>query len=103
MFLQCYTFKATMWLWNNGLQKASWYFVTLPKKYSQEIKANYPFTKRGFASVPVVVSVGAQEWKTSLFFSNEKKSYILPIKKVIRVAEKLDEGSKLEVNISIDF
>ncbi len=103
MIMQSFEFKAKLWEWNNGVQVASWHFVSLPKKISEEIKDNYPFTGRGFGSVPVIVTIGRQTWKTSLFPSKELQQYILPVKKEIRTKEGLKDGDSAKVKIDIDF
>ena len=55
MKLNLYRFKVKVWLYPG---MAAWHFVTLPKKESDEIKAIYGGMKKGFGSLPVVVSIG---------------------------------------------
>lgn len=103
MIMQTYTFEAKLWVWNNGVNPASWHFVSLPKKISKEIKDNYPFSGKGFGSVPVIVTVGKQTWKTSVFPSKEDQQYLLPVKKEIRQKEDIEDGGSVSVKIEIEF
>jgi len=63
-----------------------WYFVTVDKKESKEIKEKYGKVRRGFGSVPVGVTVGKTSWKTSVF-PNKSGTYDLPIKALVRRKE----------------
>lgn len=96
-----FTFDSTIWIWNNGATKGSWYFVSLPKDLSQEISDNYPFKHKGFGSVPVGVTIGESQWRTSMFPSKPYNTYILPIKKAIRMNEGLDKDELIKVIIMI--
>jgi hypothetical protein len=53
--------------------------------------------------VKVDVTIGATEWSTSLFPSTEYDSYILPVKKPVRVKENLDHGDQVNVTVSPVF
>ena len=96
-----YTFTSEMWLWqSNG--GTAWTFITLPQDVSDEIEGTVE-VKGGFGSVKVDVTIGATEWNTSLFPSTEYSSYVLPVKKSIRVKEKLDHGDQVHVTVSPVF
>ena len=96
-----YTFTSEMWLWqSNG--GTAWSFITLPQDVSDEIEDTVPM-KGGFGSVKVDVTIGATEWSTSLFPSNEYESYILPVKKPVRVKENLEHGNQVTVTVSPVF
>lgn len=96
-----YTFTNEMWLWqSNG--GTAWTFITLPPDVSDEIESSVPM-KGGFGSVKVDVTIGATNWKTSLFPSTEYESYILPIKKPVRDKEKLTHGEQVEVTLAPVF
>jgi hypothetical protein len=99
--MAAYTFTSEMWLWqSNG--GTAWTFITLPQDVSDEIEDTVPM-KGGFGSVKVDVTIGATEWSTSLFPSTEYYSYILPVKKPVRVKEKLDHGDQVVVTVSPVF
>lgn len=94
-----FTFSATLW---EPPGEVSWVFVTLPEADSDEILDEVP-RRPGFGSVRVTATIGATEWSTSLFPSKELASYVLPVKRAVRVAEGLDVGDEARVNIQIDI
>ena len=57
--------------------------------------------RRGFGSVKVAVRLGDSRWKTSLF-PQKSGGWFLPIKKPVRVAEGLDYGDTVEVELELD-
>jgi hypothetical protein len=99
--MAAYSFTSEMWLWqSNG--GTAWSFIALPQDVSDEIEGTVP-VKGGFGSVKVDVTIGATEWSTSLFPSTEYDSYILPVKKPVRVKEKLELGDQVTVTVSPVF
>ncbi|MEO6532472.1 MAG: DUF1905 domain-containing protein, partial [Pseudolysinimonas sp.] len=54
----------------------------------------------GFNSVPVTVTIGATSWRTSIFPGGDGR-YSLPLKKAVRVAEKMERDSEVEVTIEL--
>ena len=57
--------------------------------------------RRGFGSVKVDVRIGGSAWKTSLFPRKGGDGWFLPIKKPVRLAERLIEGDKVEVELTL--
>ena len=92
-----WTFEARMWLWKAD---AAWHFVTLPSDVTDEIE-DLVVERRGFGSVRVEARIGATTWATSIFPSNEMGSFLLPIKKAVRVAENLAEGDTCTVHLAL--
>lgn len=97
-----YDFAAPLWRWTAKDEESSgaWFFVSLPFDVSDEIEATAGPGK-GFGSVRVEVTVGSSTWRTSVFPSSEHKTYVLPVKKAVRVAEGLDEGTEATVRLSL--
>ena len=96
-----YEFTAKLWEWD-AATKSSWYFVSLPKDQGAEIKEiTSSGLKRGFGSVRVEVTVGSSKWMTSIFPSNEEKTYVLPVKKSVRKAENINDGDAVKVKIEL--
>jgi hypothetical protein len=91
-----YKFQAELWEYQG---QGAWYFVTVPRDISDEIKA---ITERmaGFGSVRVSVNVGNSVWKTSIFPDSKSGCYVLPVKKDIRKAEGLSAGDEVKVTIA---
>ena len=99
MFSKSFSFTSNLKRWNEG--KGAWFYVTMPVDQSQEIKANYPFSGKGFGTIPVKVNIGQSRWKTSLFPSKELSSYILFIKKQVRTAESISPGDSVHITITV--
>jgi hypothetical protein len=93
------TYRFTAELWEYPAEKASWFFLTLPTEVADEIEAAATTSRRGFGSVRVSVTVGSTTWATSIFPSREAGSYLLPVKKAVRVAEGIDAGDPVEVEV----
>lgn len=92
-----WTFTATVWQW----REQSWWFVTVPADVSDEVDEVVGDLTGGFGSVRVEVTVGGSVWRTSLFPSKEEGAYVLPVKKAVRTAEGLDDGTEAEVGIRL--
>jgi Domain of unknown function (DUF1905) len=78
-----------------------WHFVSLAPEISAEILDLTAGTRRGFGSVRVAVTVGATSWRTSLFPDSKTGTYLLPVKKAVRVAEHLDVGDEVRVQLQV--
>ena len=98
--MSAYEFTAPLWLWPG---EGSWHFVTVPEEISDEITDLTEGRRNGFGSVRVAVTVGASNWRTSVFPTKDG-TYVLPVKKPIRRAEDLIEGSPVATRIElVDF
>ena len=93
-----YQFRSELWMHSGN---TSWHFVTLPEDQADEIEEITHSTARGFGSVRVAVTIGLSTWKTSLFPDSKAGSYVLPIKKPIRLAEGLAAGEMVDVSIEL--
>jgi hypothetical protein len=93
-----FEFSAELWRYTG---KAAWYFVTLPHDVADDIDEITGDTRRGFGSVRVEVTVGSSTWNTSIFPDTKSESFVLPVKKAVRVAEDLDEGARFEVRLRL--
>lgn len=97
-----YDFTAPLWRWEakDEATSGAWFFASLPFEVSDEIEV-VAAPGKGFGSVRVEVTIGATTWRTSVFPSTEQKTYVLPVKKAVRAAEGLDEGSAARVTLSL--
>lgn len=93
-----YTFEAEVWEWSS---KTSWFFVSLPEDEADDLEERYGRRTAGFGSIRVEVTIGSSTWRTSLFPSNEEKTYVLPLKKAVRAAEGLGPGSIAAVELVV--
>lgn len=92
-----WTFTAAVWQW----REAAWWFVTVPEAVSDEVDEVVGDATGGFGSVRVEVAIGTTTWRTSLFPSKEQGAYVLPVKKAVRTAQHLEDGSRAEVSITL--
>lgn len=95
-------FRFTAPLWQHE-GEGSWYFVTVPEEISDEITDLSAGRRKGFGSVRVAVTIGDSNWHTSVF-PTKSGTYLLPIKKPIRLTENLTEGTPVDTQLSLlDF
>ena len=90
-------FDAPLWRWEGN---AGWHFISLPEEIADEIEDS-PIQRGGFGSVRVHVQVGVTTWSTSLFPDTKRGTYILPMKKQVRLKEQLEEGDAVHVHLTI--
>lgn len=93
-----FRFSAPVWLYEGP---ASWYFVSLPEDCADEIADLADGQTRGFGSVRVSVRVGETSWTTSVFPDKARNTYVLPIKKSVRTAENLADGTLAQIELGI--
>lgn len=102
-------FDAELWPWEPKRDEktgeptskgSAWVFVTLPQELSDDIRDSVP-RRAGFGSVRVVVKVGDTRWKTSVFPDSESGCYVLPVKKAVRTAERLELGDIATVDLEM--
>lgn len=95
-----YDFEAPLWRWD-ARQSQTWTFVSLPQEIADEIAERGGSLPRGFGSMRVEVTVGNSAWRTSIFPSSSEGTYVLPIKRAVRAAEGLSEGTGVMVHIEL--
>ena len=93
-----YTFTTPVWQTKGH---TPWFFISVPPAMADEIDQRTEGLQGGFGSVKVSVRIGSTTWTTSLFPSKEVETYILPVKKAVRTAEKLEDGTSAVVEISL--
>ena len=95
-------FDAELWLWE-AQRNATWIFVSLPDRESEEIRDLTRGLRRGFGSLRVRAAIGSSTWMTSIFPAS-RAGYVLPVKRQVRVAEALDVGDMAAVTVElVDF
>jgi hypothetical protein len=55
----------------------------------------------GFGSIRVEVCIGSTTWRTSLFPDTAAGSFVLPVKKQVRLSEGLCAGATCEVKLEV--
>ncbi|MCA9358182.1 DUF1905 domain-containing protein [Candidatus Kaiserbacteria bacterium] len=99
MTSKIYTLQVRLWMYPGEF--ANWYFVTVPKKMSTEIKEGFGKYARGFGSLPVAVTVGKTAWETSIFPDTRSGTYLLPIKAKVRKEEALFADDVIAVSFKV--
>lgn len=89
-------FEGTIWYW---MGPAPHYFVTVPPKECEDLKAIQSSVTYGWGMIPVTVRINETEWTTSLFPKDGQ--FIVPIKLLVRKAEKLEEGQTVQVRLDV--
>lgn len=89
--------SAKVWLYKG---EGPWHFITIEKDNADEIQKSYHWPRRGFGSIPVNVTLGSTKWKTSIF-PDKDGTYLLPLKKEVRVKEGIKEGDTIEVFLEV--
>lgn len=89
-------FEGEVWYWKGP---APHYFVSVPQKESDDLKAILRSVTYGWGMIPTAATVGETEWTTSMFHKDGK--YIVPIKAVVRKAEGIDEGDTVKIRLVI--
>ena len=93
-----HSFEAELWRYDG---EAGWFFVSLPTELADAIQVeNGPLASR-FGSVRVSVRVGSSRWATSVFPDRGRGTYLLPVKKSVRLAEGLDAGDTIPVELNV--
>lgn len=93
-----FRFTARLWL-HTG--EAAWCFATVPPAVAAVIDEVHEDGRRGFGSRRVRVTIGTTEWSTSIFPDASTNSYVLPVKKAVRTAERIGEGDVVDVMIEL--
>jgi hypothetical protein len=93
-----FAFSAPLWQWM--ARRDEWFFVSVPEELSDEIGARSEGLTGGFDSVPVQVTIGRTTWRTSIFPGGDGR-YSLPLKKSVRVAERIERDSTVDVTLEL--
>ncbi len=94
-----YKFNSTVWLYPGV---AGWHFASIPQDISEDIKHNFGDRKRGWGSLPVVVTIGKTDWKTSIFPDKKAGGYLLPLKANVRKKEGINADDKITLLLEIN-
>lgn len=89
-------FSGEVWHWRGP---SPYHFVTVPEDESAEIQAASPMVTYGWGMIPVEVQIGSTRWTTSLF--PKDGGYVLPLKDMVRRAERVDVGDNVAVNLVV--
>ena len=89
-------FRGEVWFWRGP---APFHFVTVPEDEAALIADIAPAVTYGWGMIPAVVRVGGTRLTTSLW--PKDGGYIVPLRAVLRDAERVDVGDEVEVALTI--
>lgn len=95
-----HVFRAEIWE-HSPDEPGSWHFLTLPVDVAEDV-AFEAGPRGGFGSVRVEVTIGSTSWRTSLFPDSSSGSFVLPVKKAVRVANGLHAGDTCDVRLEVE-
>ena len=81
-------FSFTTEVWEHD-GPGAWLFVGLPGADADDIEEMLGKRASGSGSVRAEVTIGTTRWLTSLFPDSKRGTYVLPLKRAVRVAERL--------------
>lgn len=93
-----YEYSSKIWEHNSS---GSWFFVSLPKILSKEIRENLKWQEEGWGRMKAFAQIGELIWETAIWFDTKMDTYILPIKAEIRKKGNLKINQNIEMNIWI--
>lgn len=96
--IKLFKVNAKVWLYPG---KAAWHFVSVPKEISENIDFYFSDVKKGWGSLPVLVTLNDTSWKTSIFPDKKTEEYLLPLKKQIREQEHIAIGDVITFSLKI--
>ena len=91
-------FSGTVWIWRGP---APYFFVTVPEDEAEDLKALMRSVTYGWGMIPVRARVGGTTWKTALW--PKDGAYIMPLKVSVRKAERIEEGDRVTVELTVEI
>ena len=93
-----YNFLNKIWK-HNGT--GGWYFVSLPKDISKEIREHLQWQEEGWGRMKAIAQVKGVEWETAIWFDKKQNTYLLPLKADIRKKVNLELDHTIAVTILV--
>lgn len=91
-----YEYVTNMW---QHQSPGGWYFVSLTKNLSKEIRENLKWQEEGWGRMKAAAQIGDLTWETAIWFDTKMDTYILPIKAEIRKKTNLEVNKDFIMNI----
>lgn len=93
-----FEFSGEVWYWRGP---APFFFVTVPEAESAIIKSISNAVTYGWGVIPVKVTIGDTEFKTSLFPKDSQ--YLVPIKASVRKVELIETGDQISIKLAVQI
>jgi hypothetical protein len=90
-------FSAELFAWKG---EGGWHFVRLPQEAAEDLRDLATGPPRGFGSIRVSVRLGGSTWATSVFPDKDSGAFVLPVKKPVREAERIEDGDRVTVTLT---
>lgn len=88
-----YEFSEKSW---QHTSPGGWYFVSLPKEMSKEIRSMLKSEEEGWGRLKAEAKIGNSALKTAIWFDLKKDTYLLPLKSEIRRKENIEAEKQVE-------
>lgn len=85
-------------MWRHA-SEGGWYFVSLPKDISKEIRDNLQWQEEGWGRMKATADIDGFQWDTSIWFDTKHATYILPIKAAIRKTGKVPADTDFQMKV----
>ena len=93
-----YGFSAKLW---KDSSAGGWFFVSLPKDISKEIREHLKWQEGGWGRMKVSARIEKIEWETAIWYDTKMNTYLLPIKADIRKKTNVKLNEIIAVRISV--
>ncbi len=93
-----YKFSANVWQYPG---KGGWFFMSLPLELSNKIRAQYKEEEQGWGRLSVQAIIGSSSWETAIWFDTKQETYLLPVKKEIRITQKITDETIVNCTVNI--
>lgn len=93
-----YAFSSTVW---QHAATGGWYFVSLPKAISAEIRQHLKWQEEGWGRIKAEAKIRKSQWQTAIWFDSKHQTYLLPIKAEIRKKESIEKDQSIRVQVYI--
>lgn len=90
-------FSGEIWFWRGP---APFHFVSVPEGQCAALESASGLVSYGWGMIPVSAQIGRTAWTTSLWPKDGQ--YIVPLKAVVRKAERLEIGDTVAVRLNVD-
>jgi hypothetical protein len=91
-------FGGELWYWRGP---SPFHFITVPDDLGEAIRAVASLVTYGWGVIPVRAEIRGTTWKTSLFPKDGR--YLVPVKDLVRNAERLERGDWVDVRLVISL
>ena len=89
-----YSFTSSMW---QDSSSGGWYFISLPKDISKEIRENLKWQEEGWGRMKVMACIHGITWDTAIWYDTKANTYLLPVKADIRKKGDLKVNEYMDV------